>query len=117
MNEFLLLFRGGNSKNAGQSPEEMQKHMDKWTQWMQDLGKQGKFVAGQPLAAEGKTLKGTNKVLTDGPFAESKELVGGFIIVKADTIDDAVEISKDCPIYEYDGSVEVRQVLQRPSNN
>ena len=112
MKEFLLLFRGGDDKriSAQQSPEKFQQHMRKWKSWMENLGKKGKFIAGQPLAREGSVIRGHTKVVTDGPFVEGKEMVGGYLMVKANDLREAVELSKDCPIFEYDGTVEVREV-------
>jgi hypothetical protein len=119
MAEFLLLFRGGNANAAGQSPEQMQAHMQKWVQWMDKLAKQGKMSGAQPLEPTGKTVSGRKKVVSDGPFAEGKELVGGYLVCKADTIEEAVEITKDCPLLEFeDGVVEVRAVrsMEMPSH-
>jgi len=109
MSEFLYLFRGGDAREANGSPEAMQAHMAKWMKWMEDLGKQGKLSGGQPLKNEGKTVQ-RRGLVTDGPYAEGKEIVGGYLIVKANDLHDAVEISKDCPIFEYDGTVEVREI-------
>jgi hypothetical protein len=112
MAEYLLLFRGGDMarEEEQQSPEKWQAHMQKWMQWMGSLTEQGKFVGAQPLKTAGKVVKGTGKVVTDGPFIEGKELVGGYLICKADSVDEAVEISKGCPILEHDGIVEVREI-------
>src|SRR6187431_2489960 len=99
MKEYLLLFRGS---DMPQSPEESQAHMQRWMQWMGELGQQGKFVGAQPLTKEGKQVKGSKKAVTDGPFMEGKEMVGGYLICKADSFDEAVEISKGCPILEYE---------------
>ena len=113
MSEFLLLFRGGEGMAAAkQSPETFQQHMKKWKVWMEGLGKEGKFIAGQPLADEGSVISGSKKVVTDGPFAEGKELVGGYLMIKATNIQEAVAISKNCPIFEYNGTVEVREVQE-----
>ena len=110
MKEYLFLFRGG---NMPESPEESQAHMQRWMQWMGDLGAQGKFVGAQPLTKEGKQVKGSKKAVTDGPFMEGKEMVGGYLICKADSFDEAVEISKGCPILEYEtGIVEVREIQE-----
>jgi hypothetical protein len=110
MKDYLLLFRGG---EMSQSPEESQAHMQRWMQWMGDLGKQGKFVGAQPLNKTGKQVKGSNKVVTDGPFMEGKEMVGGYLICKAGSYDEVLEISKDCPILEFDsGIVEVREIQE-----
>ena len=112
MKEYLLLFRGGNNADAHPSPEESQAYMQRWIAWMTELGKQGKFVGAQPLGKTGKQVKGTKKVVSDGPFMEGKETVGGYLICKADSYEAAVEISKDCPILEFDnGIVEVREIL------
>lgn len=111
MKEFMLLFRGGDARNASQSPEEMQAHMQRWGAWMGELGEKGLFVSGQPLENGGKTIKGTKMVVSDGPFAEGKEMVGGYILCKANDEAQAVEISKGCPILEFeDGIIEVRAV-------
>lgn len=104
----MYLFRGG--ENPSNSPEAMQAHMQKWYQWMQSLSQDGTFVAGDPLQRTGKQVNGTKKTVTDGPFTESKEVVGGYLIVNARDIDHAVEISKGCPIFDVDGKLEVRPV-------
>jgi hypothetical protein len=110
MKDYLLLFRGG---EVAQSPEESQAHMQRWMQWMGDLGNQGKFVGAQPLNKTGKQVKGSNRIVTDGPFMEGKEMVGGYLICKAGSFDEAVEISKGCPILEFDGGiVEVREIQE-----
>ncbi len=113
MGDYLLLFRGGDARTLQQSPEKWQAHMAKWMQWMGDLGKEGKFVGAQPLTATGKTVTGSKKVVTDGPFMEGKEMVGGYLICKSENYDEAVEISKGCPILEFDdGIVEVREIQE-----
>ena len=110
MKEYLFLFRGN---GMPESPEEAQAHMQRWRQWMEGLSKQGKFVGAQPLDKTGKKVTGSNKVVTDGPFMEGKEMVGGYLICKANTYDEAVEISKGCPLLEFDGGiVEVREIQE-----
>ena len=111
MPSYLYLFRGGElPKNR--SPEEMQKNMQKWFTWIEGLRKSGNYEAGDPLQPGGKLVKGKKKVVTDGPYAEAKDLVGGFLKVTASTLDEAVELSRGCPIFEVDGEVEVRQVQE-----
>ena len=111
MKEFMYLFRGGDAVRAQQSPEAMQEHMQKWGAWMEGLAKAGQLVAGLPLNKEGKVVAKAGKVITDGPFTEGKEVVGGYLIVKAKDLDDATELSKGCPIYEHNGSTEVREIM------
>jgi len=105
----LLLFRGGRPGTT-LSPEEMQRSLQKWGAWMQSLVTAGTFKAGEPLEGGGKIVSGTKKLVTDGPFVESKEVVGGYLIVSAKNLDGATEISKGCPILEDGGSVEVRAI-------
>lgn len=105
----MYLFRGGNvSPNA--SPEAMQQNMQKWMNWMKDLTDKGRFIGGQPLQMSGTVIKGAEMTRTDGPFAEGKEVVGGYLLVHADDMADAVLLSKECPVYEHGGSVEVREI-------
>ena len=114
MAEFLLLFRGAaNGHGPVPPPEERQAQMQKWTNWLSNLTQQGKMLGAQPLDASGKVVQGTKKTVTDGPFAEGKEIVGGYLLCKADNWDEAIEISKGCPILEHEqGTVEVRAVGQ-----
>ncbi|HEU4384475.1 MAG TPA: YciI family protein [Anaeromyxobacteraceae bacterium] len=109
MASFMLIFRGGDNRND--SPEQLQQHMQKWLGWFEGLTKAGAYKGqGAPLEAGGKVVRGARKVVSDGPFAESKDLVGGYAIVEAKDLDGAVEIARGCPIYERDGAVEVRPV-------
>lgn len=112
MKEYLLLFRGGDARriDSQQSPEAWQAHMQKWMLWMQSLTEQGKFSGAQPLTNEGKVVSGGGNTVIDGPYMEGKEIVGGYLICKADSFDEAVDIAKNCPIFEHEGIVEVRQI-------
>ncbi len=115
MAEYLFLFRGGadmREEALQDAPEKWQEHMQKWMQWMGGLSAQGKLVGAQPLKDTGKQVAGTGKVVTDGPFMEGKEMVGGYLICKAGSLDEAVEISKGCPVLEHDGMVEVREIKE-----
>ncbi len=107
----MYLFRGGDFHSGKQNPEEMQTHMEKFGKWMGELAQKGALVGGDPLHKEGMQVIGTKKTVTDGPFIEAKELVGGYVIVNAKDIQDAVEISKGCPILDVDGKIEVRRVM------
>ncbi len=111
MSNFLYLFRGGDARRVEQSPEEMQDHMQKWGAWMGGLKEKGQLIDGLPLAKDGKVVEKAGAVITDGPFAEGTEIVGGYLIVTADTLEAAVEISKGCPIFEHEGTVEVREIM------
>ena len=110
MEKFMLIFHGAMGED--QSPEVMQAHMGKWMSWIEKLNKEGRYVAGEPLIPGGKLVSGPNKTVTDRPYTEGKEIVGGFFLVNAKDMAEAVEISKDCPDYELGGSVQVRQVMK-----
>ena len=111
MTKFLYLFRGGDATRTQQSPEEMQAHMELWKNWMGGLAGKGQLVDGLPLGKGGKVVSKSAATITDGPFAEGTEIVGGYLIVNASDIDEAVEISKGCPIHEHQGTVEVREIM------
>ncbi len=110
MANFLYVFRGGTS--VGASPQQMQEQLQKWGAWIQQLSKTGNFKAGEPLEAEGKVIRGRKKVVTDGPYAEAKDLVGGYLLISAKNLDEAVELSRGCAIFDSDGTVEVRPIRQ-----
>jgi hypothetical protein len=111
---FMLLLRGGIS-NRELSPEQLQAQIEKYMSWIDSLKKKGHFRAGEPLNEEGKLLSGHNaETVTDGPFAESKEAIGGYFIISARDLSAAVEISKGCPIFANGGTVEVRPIQQIP---
>ncbi len=108
--EYLLLFRG-NEWYKGLSPEEMQKVASQWMAWFNRLTEQGKAIAGNPLESEGKIVSGKNgRVVADGPFAESKEAIGGYFLLQVKSLDEAVAIAKECPGLAYGAVVEVRPV-------
>tara|TARA_R110002072_G_scaffold256513_2_gene415353 strand:- start:1978 stop:2319 length:342 start_codon:yes stop_codon:yes gene_type:complete len=111
MTKYLYLFRGGDARRLDSSPEEMQEHMQKWGNWMQGLAEKGSLVDGLPLAKEGKVLSKDGNTATDGPFAEGAEIVGGYLIVNAENMEQASEIAKGCPIFEHEGTVEVREIM------
>jgi hypothetical protein len=108
MEKFMYLFRGGDY--AGLSPEGMEADRQKWFNWIGSLHTSGHFVAGEPLLASGKQVNGLNKTIIDGPFLESKELVGGYIVILAKNIEEALEISMNCPVFDLDGKLEIRPV-------
>ncbi len=108
MKDYLLLFRGGQMQVL--SEEERKKNMAKWGERIGGLAKEGKFAGGDPLGSESRAISGKKKTITDGPYAEAKELIGGYLIVKAADLDGATEIAKGCPIYEVNGDTEIRDI-------
>ena len=108
-NGFMLIFRG-TDWYKGLSPEQMQQVADQWMAWFNGLKNDGRAVAGNPLEREGKIVSGKNRVVSDGPFAESKESIGGYFLLKVASLDEAVAIAKDCPGLSYGIRVEVRAI-------
>jgi hypothetical protein len=114
MKEFLLIFRndGMNGGINARKPtqEQIEANEKQWGDWMGGIAAKGKFVGGLRPGSEGKTVKSGN-VITDGPYAEVKEILVGTAIVKADSIDGAVEFAKGCPVLMSGGNVEVRDLI------
>jgi hypothetical protein len=110
MGEFAFVFRGRDRSG----PEQLQRQMvARWAAWMTELHQQGRITnPGQPLDDTGCRVVGRGRVVHDGPFAEIKDVVNGCIVIAARDLDEAIEIAKGCPIFDDDGSVEVRPVLQ-----
>ena len=113
MEKYMFIFKG-EIEDAGLSPEESQQEMQKWYQWVQKLTDQKKYIGGEPLLKGGKIVSksGNKTVVTDGPFPEAKELVGGYFIINANDMNEAAEIAKECPGLDLGGSVEVRPVMK-----
>jgi hypothetical protein len=110
MEKFMFIFIGGmEPKN---SPEAMQASMQEWFSWIEKLKKEGRYDGGEALEPSGKGISGSKKIVTDGPFAEGKELVGGYFIVKAKDLDEAVMLAKDSPDLKHNGRVEVRPLMK-----
>ncbi|MEO8902028.1 MAG: YciI family protein [Polyangiaceae bacterium] len=118
MSKFMFIFRGGGIVvQPPPPPAEIGAHLAKWTAWVDELAKAGHTEAHlPPLENGGKAVRGSSKTVTDGPYAEAKDLVSGILVVSAASLDAAVELARGCPIYEYNGSVEVRplRVLLHP---
>ncbi len=106
---FLLIFRG-TDWYKGLSPEQMQQVADNWMAWFNRLRDEGKCAGGNPLEREGKIVSGKNKVVSDGPFAESKETIGGYFLLTVGSMDEAVAIAQQCPGLPYGIRVEVRPI-------
>jgi hypothetical protein len=105
----MLLFRG-NDLRKDRSLEELQRVTDNWMEWFKRLTEEGKLVAGSPLEREGKIVSGKDRLVSDGPFVESKETVGGYFLLDVATLDEAIAIAKECPGLPHGVRVEVRPV-------
>jgi hypothetical protein len=112
-NEFMLLFID-TDWSKGLSPEQTQQVAGQWMTWFKRLADEGTVTAGRPLERGGKVVSGKNgRVVSDGPFPESKEAIGGYFLLQVDTMDEAVAIAQQCPGLPYGAKVEVRQVMEQ----
>jgi hypothetical protein len=113
MNEFILLFRNAEpTAETRLSPEQLQNISKPWQDWMGSIAAQNKLAdRGNRLSFEGASVK-QNDLVTDGPYAEIKEMLLGYIVVKTDSLQEAIELSKGCPVLSMGGNVEVRAIVQ-----
>lgn len=110
-NQYMFLVRGATCDAGSLSPEQMEAQMREVYAWIDGLTKKGVMTAAQPLTREGKVLSGKNgSVISDGIAAESKEAVGGFFIVNASTMDEAVGIARRSPAFNHGARLEVRRI-------
>jgi hypothetical protein len=110
-NTFILFFRG-DDWDKGMPPDELQVALDRVMKWFSNLRDRGIAAGGQPLAREGRNVAGPGgRHVTDGPFAESKEAVAGYLMVRAGSMEEAVAIARSCPTLDFGITVEVRPVL------
>jgi hypothetical protein len=106
--EFTFLYRG---RERNGSPEQLQRTMEKWVAWFKELSTKGHIKdLGHPLQDAGKVVRGKQKMVNDGPYAEAKDLIAGYTLIEAKDLEHALELAKGCPILEVGGSVEVRPV-------
>ena len=109
--EYMLLFRGPHW-DRGLSTDELQQAMTKVMAWFEGLNERGKIKAAQPLGGQNRVISGTDgRFVVDGPFTETKEAVGGYLVLQADSFEEAVEVARTNPALRYGVSVEVRPIL------
>jgi hypothetical protein len=115
MSEFVLLFRSTDAEAREHmgTPELAQQSMQAWLGWVRDLESKGHLEdPGQPLERTGRVVRGSKRVVTDGPYVEAKDMVLGFMVIRARDLAQAIELSSGCPMLEGVGSVEIRPVAK-----
>lgn len=111
MKEFTFLFQSPANNGFQPSPQQMQDSMKQWQDWLGGIAAQGKLASmGNRLGSEATTVA-PNNIVTNGPYAETKEVIGGYIVVKAEDIQAAAEIAKGCPVLQAGGRVDIRNVI------
>jgi len=112
MKDYLFFFRGGLDFTKAPA-EQVQEVILKWKNWVDDLTKKGIYNGGERVTRnEAAVIKGITKEIVNGPYKAYDEMVGGYINIRADNLQHAIEIAKDCPIFLFDGNVEVREVAK-----
>lgn len=112
MDEYMLIFRHEDGTKIA-SPEQIQTWMKQTMDWIGSISAKGKFAGGNGLPFDDSKVVWSHGVVTDGPFGEIKETIGGYIVVKADNVEEAVEFAKSCPVLLGEGnSVEVRKIVK-----
>ncbi len=113
MDEYMLIFRHEDGNKVA-SPEQIQIWMKQTMDWIGGIAAQNKFSGGNGLPFDDAKVVHHKNIVTNGPFGEIKETIGGYVIVKADSVEEAVEFAKGCPVLQGDGnSVEVRKIARR----
>lgn len=106
MTDYLMLIRNQGDPMAGLSPDEMNEHLAQWGAWMGGLAQAGRLRSGHPLGDEAACVG--RDVIADGPYAETKDVIGGYVIVACDSLEQAIATARACPSVELGSLIEVR---------
>jgi hypothetical protein len=110
MKDYLLIFRGGLDFSTA-APEQLQKAVGNWRSWIEELTKKGIYRGGERvIRTDAAVVNGSSRQIIAGPYFANQETVGGYIGIKAENLQQAIEITKGCPIFNFDGKVEIREV-------
>lgn len=113
MNEFMLIFRHEDGQKVA-SPEQIQEWMKQTMDWIGGVAAQNKFVSGDGLPFDDARVVHHDKSVTNGPFGDIKETIGGYVVVRAESADEAAEFAKGCPVLQAEGNtVEVRKIQRK----
>ena len=110
MKDFLLLFREPDGRAQPHDETFAEQHQQHWQAWMGNLIAKGQLAGGKPLTLNGKVVAPTGEV-TEGIHKNGTEIVGGFLLLKAESLEEATEIARTCPVLEADGYIEVREIM------
>ncbi|GAB3325531.1 YciI family protein [Larkinella ripae] len=113
MEKFMLIFHSEQADEEAyqnMSADDFQTVIGKWDAWIGGLAAQGKMLGTEALLPAGKLMTDGGKTVTDGPYTEGKEIVGGYMLLAANSFDEAVALAQGCPHFDTGGKVEVRQI-------
>jgi hypothetical protein len=111
MKEFMMIFRSEYNPGFIPTSEQMTESIKQWQDWIGGIAAQGKFIGTNRLSSSDSKVLKPNNLITDGPYTEIKEIVGGYLIVKSETIEEALKLAEGCPILIVGGNVEVRPII------
>ena len=111
MKKFILLLHDELEKERGYAPEEMQKLIQEHMNWVEKLTQQGNFLGGDGLVPDGVTIARKEGLIKDGPYAASKEIIGGYYLLQAASLEEVTEIAKECPCHHWGGVTEIRPIM------
>ena len=111
MTEYLIIFREPDGRTEVHPEDEYKVHQQHWKIWIDNLLKENRLTRGNALSLNGKVIKEGGEEVIDGPFRIGLEIIGGYMIIKAKDLDEAVEITKSCPVFETGGYAEVRETM------
>lgn len=111
MKKFLLLLHEDIETMSSLSPKEMEELGNSHMAWANKLAKSGHLISGDGLHENGVLISGKNSIIKDGPYMESKELIGGYYLLQADDLNTIVEIAKECPCHLWGGTTEIRPIM------
>ncbi len=112
MKDFMMVFIGASYEELGLSPEQLQQRMGKWMAWGQKMQDQGILRGGEALIPQAHRISGPDRIESDGPFVESKELIGGYYNIEVESLEKAKEVAQDYPDYDLGGTVEIREIMK-----
>lgn len=112
MKQFLLLLHEDLEKIGNLSPKEMEALAHEHMTWAQKLAESGYFISGDGLQEKGILISGKDSIIKDGPYLESKEIIGGYYLLQAENMETIVELAKDCPCHIWGGTTEIRQIME-----
>ena len=112
MKQFLLLLHENGEQLSELSPKEMQELADAHMNWANKLAEEGHLISGDGLQETGVLITGKDNVVKDGPYLESKEIIGGYYLLQADNLEKIIELAKECPTHHYGGTTEIRSIME-----
>jgi hypothetical protein len=112
MKTFLLLLHEDMEHTSNLSPKEMGDLVQAHTEWAHTLAEAGHLISGDGLSENGVTIRGKDSVIKDGPYMESKEIIGGYYLLQAEDLETIIEIARDCPCHLWGGTTEIRPIME-----